>query len=47
MDDAFSLPPYNGYTHNAMACHTELGKVFIVSTTDIKAGSEIFYPYGK
>ena len=40
------LPTYDGFHHNAATLFTDLGKVFIVSTQDIPARTEIFYPYG-
>jgi hypothetical protein len=41
------MPPYDGYRYNAKGMVTTAGKVFIVSTEFIKAGSEIYYSYGK
>jgi hypothetical protein len=41
-----SLPPTPGFAYNAMFNRTRMGKVFIYATEDIRAGQEIFYPYG-
>lgn len=40
------LPTYPGFSQNAAPIFTAMGKVFIASTTSIRAGQEIFYPYG-
>lgn len=37
--------PHKGYSYNA-AFLAHLGKMFAVSSTDIKTGDEIFVPYG-
>jgi hypothetical protein len=39
------IPTHHGYRYNARSWSK--GKVFIVASVDIPAGSEIFYPYGK
>jgi hypothetical protein len=38
--------PYEGYTYNSVI-YAHYGKMFIVSTKDIKAGEEIFSSYGR
>ena len=43
---SYYLPTYPGYSYNAAALITKLGKVFIMSQTEIKAGDEIFFAYG-
>ena len=40
------FPNYPGFAHNAHPTMSAMGKVFITSTTVIKANSEIFYAYG-
>lgn len=40
------LKVYPGYSHNAQALVTKMGKVFIISTKEIPAGTEVFYEYG-
>ena len=42
-----SIPAYPGFEYNAKYAVTKMGKVFINSTKHIKAGSEIFYSYGR
>jgi hypothetical protein len=42
-----SIPTYPGFEYNAIGIATKMGKIFIQSTKDIKAGSEICYPYGR
>lgn len=41
------IPPYDGYRYNAKGHWTVTGKVFIISTELIKAGTEICFSYGK
>jgi hypothetical protein len=41
-----NLPNYSGFEHNAVALSTSMGKILIVSSLAIPAGSEIFYSYG-
>jgi hypothetical protein len=40
------LKVYPGFAHNSAALITRMGKVFVVSTRAIPAGSEIFFAYG-
>lgn len=42
-----SIPTTPGFAYNAMYDIRPTGKVFVVSMTNITAGSEIFLPYGK
>jgi hypothetical protein len=42
-----SIPTYPGFEYNAKYVITKMGKVFIHSTKFIKAGSEIFFSYGR
>lgn len=42
-----SIPTHPGFEYNAYYNETRMGKLFLVSLTDIKANSEIFYSYGK
>jgi hypothetical protein len=48
-DDFFEsvIPPYDGYRYNAKGWWTVTGKVFVISTELIKAGTEICFSYGK
>ena len=41
-----AFPNHIGFSHNAHVIFTKMGKIFIGATHDIKAGEEIFYPYG-
>jgi hypothetical protein len=41
-----ALPLVPGFAYNANYTRSALGKIFIVSTKPIPAGTEIFYPYG-
>lgn len=41
-----AIPTLPGFAYNANFTRSAIGKVFIVSTTFIPAGAEIFFPYG-
>lgn len=41
-----ALPVTPGYAYNSMYHRTRMGKVIIMAITDIRAGDEIFFPYG-
>jgi len=45
-EEFYALPPTPGFAYNAKFHRTQMGKVFILSTHDIKAGEEIFFSYG-
>ena len=45
-DENKEMPTYPGFTHNASPFYTAMGKVFVMSKTNISAGEEIFYKYG-
>jgi hypothetical protein len=46
LPDDYQLPSYPGMDCNAKMLLTQLGKIFYVTTRDIKAGEEIFCRYG-
>ena len=42
-----SFPVHQGFSYNAHKISTASGKVFVASSIDIPAGSEIFFPYDR